>query len=68
MFLLDFDPVTTEVSLRKVADPQVIANFTEFVLTSDLQLTTGTVVVDNFMVLENDTVMTIEEDAVLELI
>jgi len=68
MLLLHYDPVTTEVILKDVSDPQVVANFTEFTLTSNLQLTTGTVIVDQFMELGENVAMTINDDAVLELI
>jgi len=68
MLLLHYDPVTTEIVLKDVPDPQVVANFTEFTLTSNLQLTTGTVIVDEFMELGENVAMTINDDAVLELI
>jgi hypothetical protein len=68
MFLLHYDPVTTELVLKNVPDPPVVANFTVLVLTSDLQLTTGTVVIDELMEVGDNVTMTIEDGAVLELI
>ena len=68
MFLLHYDPVTTELVLKNVPDPEVVANFTEFTLTSNLQLTTGTVIVDEFMEVGNEVAMTIGESAALELL
>lgn len=68
MLLLQFDPVTTEIILKEVADPEIIANFTEFYVASNLQLTTGTVLVDEYMFIENGVSMTLEGDAILELV
>lgn len=68
MLLLHFDPFTTEIVLKDVADPEVIANFTAFYVAADLQLTTGTVKVDDYLFIEEDVSMTLEEDATLELV
>jgi hypothetical protein len=67
MYLLRYDPVTTEVKLENVADPQVLANFTQLYVTYDLQLTTGTVLIDEFIFIEDGISMTLENGAVLEL-
>lgn len=67
MYLLRYDPVTTEVKLENVADPQVLANFTQLHVTYDLQLTTGTVLIDEFIFIEDGISMTLENGAVLEL-
>jgi hypothetical protein len=68
MLLLHYDPMTTEITFKDVADPPTIANFTEFILNSNLQLTTGTVTVDKFMELGQEVIMTINEGAALELV
>lgn len=67
MYLLRYDPVTTEVKLENVADPQVLTNFTQLYVTYDLQLTTGTVLIDEFIFIEDGISMTLENGAVLEL-
>lgn len=67
MYLLRYDPVTTEVKLENVADPQVLANFTQLYVAYDLQLTTGTVLIDEFIFIEDEISMTLENGAVLEL-
>ena len=67
MYLLHYDPVTTEVKLENVADPQVLANFTQLYVAYDLQLTTGTVLIDEFIFIEDGISMTLENGAVLEL-
>ena len=37
MLLLHYDPMTTEITFKDVADPPTIANFTEFILNSNLR-------------------------------
>lgn len=67
MYLMNFDPVTTEITLEHVPDPLIVANFTQLHVASDLQLTTGTVQIDEFMIIEGGISMTLEIGAVLEL-
>jgi hypothetical protein len=67
MYLMHFDPVTTEITLEHVADPQIVANFTQLYVAYDLQLTTGTVQIDEFIIIEDGISMTLETGAILEL-
>lgn len=67
MYLMNFDPVTTEITLEHVQDPTIVANFTQLYVAYDLQLTTGTVLIDEFIFVEDGISMTLETGAVLEL-
>jgi hypothetical protein len=68
MFVLAYDPITTEVLFKDAADPVVTATFTEFYVTKDLTLTQGTVIVLGFIEVEPDTVLTIDGEAVMEIL
>lgn len=67
MFVLAYDPITTEIVFKDAADPVVVATFTEFYVTKDLTLTQGTVIVLGFIEIDPGIVMTIDGEAVLEI-
>jgi len=49
MLLLQYDPATTELIFREQPLPPVTANFSEFVLTTNITLNVGTVTVNGFI-------------------
>lgn len=68
MFVLAYDPITTEIVFKDAADPVVIATFTEFYVTEDITLVQGTVIILEFMEVFPDVFLTIDGDAVLEVV
>jgi hypothetical protein len=67
MFILAYEPLTTEIIFKDVADPVIVATFTEFYVTKDLTLTQGTVVVLGFIEVDPGVVLTIDGQSVLEI-
>lgn len=67
MYLLRYNPVTTEVNLETTPDPEIVANFTQLYVGLDLQLSAGTVQIDELIFIEDGISMTLETGAVLEL-
>jgi hypothetical protein len=68
MLLLQFDPLTTEIAFREQPLPPVTANFSEFTLTTDLNLTVGTVTVTGSIDFTEDGKLDIGVNGIIEVL
>lgn len=68
MLVLRYDPATTELSFREVFIPPVIANFNEFTLTTELNLTAGMVTVTGRLDITETGTLAIDVTGVIEIL
>lgn len=68
MLSLHFDPFLAEVLLREQPLPEVIANFSEFVLTTNLQLNAGVVEVIGYVEIDPTGKLNIGINGTIEII
>lgn len=71
MLALNFDPITTELILKRVDSPTVTitgAQATSYTLTGTFTLKNGLLVVDDSVSIEEESVFTILDDSTLEIV
>ncbi len=68
MLTLYYDPFSTELNIIEKPLPEVVANFSEFILTTNLQLNAGTVTVDGFIDLNPTGVLIIGINGIIEIL